>query len=628
MVAIDQMLEQAFTPVKVYWDKRCKRLAFDQVDPLHLIVPSQAQEYNENGGSDWLVHILHMSVAEYEANENYVQDADFIDRIKGSGTSDTTSDADSVNKKQSVDLKEGINCSADDNEIVLWEVYKRDRQAKTIRIETISPLLGCDEDENVVRAEFGLPYNQGCFKDGYSFPFFKIRAEIKGKGHYSSRGTIEINAPFESSLTATWNTIHDHLKFSAQPNYVNTLDAPLPNPNNVKTGPGKILPRGLELAVHPPPPATLREDMEMTRAIAEDRSQIPDLGSSQHLSGKPGVNGSTTATQINAIVGQSSQGNDLKARVFRLDLAVGLNMAWSIALQYLVPAQGAQDTSSLQYVIDNEVRTIDPSVFHDGYEIQPSGSADSWNKGAVVAKRQAYYQLFQGNPYVPLDELTKWVLEGDDPRNVKRLYRDPGITAKTQEEDQAMECLLMQSGFSPQVVPADSDKDHLVNLAQFAQDRISRGTITPELARLLLMHGQAHLQQMAQKKDPMAKQAAQQLAPLAQILGHIAQSDQPANVVQMQQPGALPQPAPPASTAAGPSGAAPSSQSEDKPSAIINALAALTKSGAPVTRDEISAAMVKAGLPPLPQGPAGTGGMPAAPPPQPKPTTLPTAAAQ
>jgi hypothetical protein len=535
MVAIDQMLEQAFSPVKVYWDAKCKRLAFDQVDPLHLIVPTAAQEYNENGGCDWLVHVLHLSVSEYRANDKFKQGDDFVKRIKGRGQSDAGASDTGTDKKQSVDLKEGINSSKNDNEIVLWEVYKRDRKDKKIRVETISPLLPCDGEENVVRAEFGLPYNQGVFKHGETFPFFKIRSEIKGKGHYSSRGVIEVNAPFESSLTKMWNTIHQHLDFSAQPNYESTVDGTMPTPNSVRTAPGAILPRGLKLAQHPPPPVSLRQDMEMTRAIAEDRTQIPDLGASNHLSGDRGAKGNVTAEQIRAIVGQSGQGNDLKARVFRLDLAQGLNMAWSLALQYLVPAQGAQDTGSLQYVIDNEVRTIEPAALHDSYEIQPNGSADSWNKGSLVSKRMAYYQTFQGNPFVPLDELTKWVLEADDPRNVKRLFRDPGITQKTQEEDQAMECLLMQSGWAPQVLPADDDKIHLLNLAQFAQDKIGRAQMTPELARLVLTHGQAHQQQLFQKKDPIAKQAAQQLAPLAQILGQIAQSDHPGNIVQMQQ---------------------------------------------------------------------------------------------
>jgi len=42
----------------------------------------------------------------------------------------------------------------------------------------------------------------------------------------------------------------------------------------------------------------------------------------------------------------------------------------------------------------------------------------------------------------------------------------------------------------------------------------------------------------------------------------------------------------------------------------MNALASLLKSGAPITRDEVSAAMVSAGLPPLGTSPA------AAPPPE------------
>lgn len=592
-VSIDQMLEQAFTPVKVYYDAQCKCLAFDQVDPLHLIVPDATQEYNQNGGTEWIVHVLHLSVPEYEANPKFKQDDDFVKQIKGTGKS-TKDSGDTSGKEQNVGLKEGINYSNNKNEIILWEVYKRDRKAKKITIETISPLLPCEESENVVRPEFGMPYNQGIFSNGQTFPFFKIRAEIKGKGHYSSRGIIEINAPFEMSLTKSWNTIHEHMDFSSQPNYSNSGVSALPSGNNFKTKPGAILPPGLTLAEHPSPPASLSEDMQMTRAIAEDRTQIPDLGASEHLTDRS-RSGKNTATQINAIVAQSGQGSDMKARVFRMDLAEGLKMAWGIALQYLanaVDAQGRPDTMSLSYVVENEIEQITPQALHAEYEITPNGSADSWNKGALVAKRMAYFDKFQGNPYVPLDELTKWVMEADDPRNVKRLFRDPGIAAKDQEEAQAMECLLMKEGFGPQVHPADDDKIHLMNLAQFAENKIQRNEMTPELAQLVLTHGAEHGQQLVKKKDPKAKQIEAQIAPLAQVLGQIAQSGGAHNILPMQPAG---QPAAPAASA---------SFGKNDPvgdaSKLMNSLASLIKAGVPITHDELNKTLAGAGLPPLP----------------------------
>lgn len=536
--AIDEMLQDGFTPIKVYWDKKCKRLAFDQVDPLHLIVPKGTQEYNQGGGCDWMVHVIHVSEAEYRANPLYKQDDEFIKSIRGKGRSDDSSEI--SGKAQAVELKEGINCSSNDNEIVLWEVYNRDRQNKRITVETISPIKGC-EPEDCVRQPFGLPYNKGVFASGECFPFFKIRAEIKGKGHYSPRGIMEINTPFEVSLSHSWNKWHEWQDFHSNPTYSSTQA--VPNVHNVKTGPGKILPAGIMPNPAPAPPTSIRDGMEMTRAIAEDRTQIPDLGASQHLSGKQGAKGDPTATQINAIVAQSGQGTDMRARVFRLDLGEGLNMGWSILLQFGVSAldeQGRPDPTSLTYMVDNEVRQLEPTAIHDNYEIVPNGSADSWNKGAQMAKRLAFYQQFQGNPFIDQGELTKWVIEGDDPRLVKRFFRDPGDQQREQMEDQAVEIGLMLLGFPAQVNPPDDDKTHLLCLSQYIERRLAmKELITPEFARLVLQHGAAHDQQLQSKKDPMLKQIRAQGAQLIQVLQAIAQSDQ-ANVIQMQANGGGP----------------------------------------------------------------------------------------
>lgn len=546
-VAIDQMLEQGFTPIKVYWDTDCKRLAFEQVDPLHLIVPSATQEYNQNGGADWMVHVLHMSVAEYRANSKFKQDDEFIKRIKGKGNKE---DSDSANKRQSVDLKEGINCSNDENEIVLWEVYKRDRRARKIEIETISPLIACEDDENVVRPSFGMPYSKGCFKSGEHFPFGKLRAEIKGKGHYSSRGIMEVNAPFEMSLTKTLNTLHEWQDFFSKPMFKNTGASPIPNAGNWKSGPGKILPAGLEPAVSAVRPDSLREDMNLMRALAEDRTQIPDFGASEHLTGNVPAN--KTATGINALVAQSNQGNDLRARTFRLDVADLLTMAWGIYQQY------ADLEETLMYLQDGERKALDQSALHDQYEITPNGSADSWNKAAVVAQRTGLYQMLQQNPYTPLDELTKYLLEAVDPRIVKRLFRDPKQVTKGQEQQQVVECLQMMVGYVPDVSAPDDDKTHLMIQDQFAKRKIQDGSMTPELAQAMIQHGTQHMGALMEKKDPMLRQVEAQLKPTAEILAQYAAQTQ-SNVISMQQPAGLPEGATqtgPQISSQGPAGAA------------------------------------------------------------------------
>jgi hypothetical protein len=550
-VGVDQMLEQGFTPIKVYWDARAKRLAWDQVDPLHLIVPSSTQEYNASGGADWLVHVLHLSVDEYRANENFEQDEDFIKRIKGKGNQEADA------KKQTVDLKEGINCSADENEIVLWEVYKRNRKDRKIEIETISPLLGCDDEENVVRPSFGMPYNRGCFASGEHFPFFKLRAEIKGKGHYSSRGLIEVNAPFEMSLTKTWNTIHEHQDFSSKPLFENAGTSPIPNAGNWKSKPGAILPPGLKLAQMPNPPSGLREDMELTRSLAEDRSMVPNFSASDHLTGT--VPKSQTATGQQLIAAQSTQGNDLRSRVLKLDMADGLLIGYSILLQY-----GNAD-EALVYLVDGKRESLDVSALHDDYEIVPNGSADSWNKPAMLQKRLAYYQTFRENEFIDQAELTKWLLEAEDPRLVKRLFRDPQVATKDQEQQQMLECLEMMEGFVPDVHQSDDDKTHLMVMDQFSIKKLQAGQVTPELAQALIQHGTQHMGALKEKKDPMLRQIEAKLKPTAEALAMIAGQGQQNVIPMMQQPAGSPQGATPIDSPLGPTGPAGAATQELQP---------------------------------------------------------------
>lgn len=528
-VAFDEMLQDGFTPVKVRWDESCKQLAWDQIDPLHIIVPNGTEEFNQNGGCDWLVHILHMSEAQYRANPKFKQEDDFVKSIKGKGR-DSDESGDSL-KRSYVELKEGVHYSENKNEIVLWEVYNRDRKGKKITIETISPLLPCNDDDqsNAVRDPFGMPYNKGIFKKGECFPFFKLRAEIKGRGHYSPRGLMEINLPFEQVISKTWKTQLRYQDFFTNPQYKNTGVNPIPNPANQKTKPGSVLQPGLEPVTHPPMPDSLREVMEFARAVAEERSQIPDLGASQHLSGSPSASGKPTATQINAIVGQSGQSSDMGARVLRLDLGEGLKMGWAILIQYM------QGQESFMYLVGQEIKTLDPTALHDEYEITPNGSADSWNKGAQIAQRQALYQQFQPDPYINKSELTKWLLEAVDSRLVKRLFRDPQVATKNQEEQQIYECLAMMVGYVPDINPLDDDKTHLMIQHKFAQKQIQEGKMTPELAQGMIAHGTQHMGALMEKKDPMLKQVEAKLKPTAEILAQFAAQGQQ-NVIQMQQP--------------------------------------------------------------------------------------------
>jgi hypothetical protein len=263
-------------------------------------------------------------------------------------------------------------------------------------------------------------------------------------------------------------------------------------------------------------------------------------------------------------------------------------MAYAIYLQY--------DKASLDYVLQGELSSLSADILHDKYLIKPNGSADSWNKSLQIQKAYQRFQSLGNNPYVDQGELTKSLIELDDPGLVKRLWRDPKIAQGDQTKLQSLETLLMLNNFGATVEPSDDDKIHLSALAQFGQQRMQeRLPITPLQAQLFKLHIQGdgkqtvgHLGQMQQKKDKQVQQYAKMLQPFLQILDQLIQSgqQQAGNVVPMQQ-----------------STKSAETQKQPDPQAnaakLINSLASARKSGIPMGIDQFNAALQEAGYPPL-----------------------------
>src|SRR6266487_3599824 len=198
-------------------------------------------------------------------------------------------------KWSEVKRREGLTTAQDPEQIVLWEIYRKSDDGDEIYVDTFSPAKMAEED--AVRSRFTLPYNHG------KFPFISFRTEIKDKGWYSPRGISEIVAAFEDSLCRLWNGKHDCMDFYNKPLFKNS--GALSNSAVIRFLPGSTLPQGVEPVEMPRPPISYDEEMQSTRALSEYRIGVPDLGANQHLTGKPSQKGDTTATQIQAIMGQS-----------------------------------------------------------------------------------------------------------------------------------------------------------------------------------------------------------------------------------------------------------------------------------------------------------------------------------
>jgi hypothetical protein len=581
LTAIDAMCMAGRSQLKIVWDFDKKAICFYSVAPYYFVVDPNVDDLHAD--ATWCVHIMQMSVAQYKRNKNFRQEKDFIARIKGREVGDYGI-AGNNQFFQTIRLREGITVPPNEDTIILFEIYCKEDDG-TVYYDTYSPK--CMQEDDAVRERQTLPY------DHKKFPFVSFRSEIKDEGWYSPRGVAEIVASFEDSLTRQWNFKHDWMDFFNRPLFKRTPGSlgGGQNTSNTKFLPGSTLPDGVEPVESKAPPLSFDQEMQTTRALAEYRINVPDLGATSHLQGRPTARGDVTATQVNAIVGQSQLTDDMRSRVFRLDLGDLFNMCWDLYKQY--------DSQSLTYVLYDTVGQLPPDALQGDYEILPNGTSDSWNKPQQLQKAIARLQMFRGSPYWRQDELEKSVMELDDPRMIKRAFTDPGQTLKEQMEVQAQEISIMLLGFPAAVQPADDDKSHIQSLEGFVQRDVQtgEGRVTPEVARLILQHGADHDNALAQKSDPALNQIRQSMQPMIQYLSQVAQSQPvPSNVVQG--PGGAGTGSP--QTAQTPGG---SEQDPIKDATLVmNALATLKKSGVPITDDEVNNALQRAGLPPLQAG--------------------------
>jgi hypothetical protein len=492
---VDTMLVHAKAIVKVRWDVEKKRVAYEAINPIYIIVPPGTEKLAD---ADWIVHVQHFSKAQYKQREAWNQDEAFVKSLCGKGTDTNRTEDEKLNR-------EGLTEGKSDEDIVVWEVFYRNAEGKWW-IKTYCPVRPRDK----LRNDFGLPYNQGVFGENVP-PFGELNAEVKDKGYYSPRGVPERVAPFEAALNKDWNTQKDYQTLTCTPMF--SAKGGLPTgTQNIRMIPGEVVPFEVNAVQFPSMPMDIGMQMQMTRMTAEQAIAAPDFGAAQNAPGqKP-----RTATEMNMVGGMANQTSDLRSRIFRRELGYLFRMAWALYIQYA--------KEQLQFFFDGELGQLKPEALNDKFLIEPSGSGDNINRQFVMARAVARMQMFKGDPDIEQRELKKSVLEADDPRLVKRLLLNAGTQAAMQKEDQAVEITTMLIGFQSEVRETDDDSAHVQCLMEFIQRRNTMGEpLSAEQMRLFAQHGQIHLQAMKKKNPQGFAQAAPVAGPLFQELMALAQ---------------------------------------------------------------------------------------------------------
>ena len=504
--AVDTMLVSGRAPVKVRWNAKRERLEFTVIPPLRLIVPPWTRSLSE---ADWICQVHTISADEYARSGLYDQDPDLVRSITGRGSE--AGIVAETNRR----LREGVTHS-DQEMIVVWEIWHRDREGRWV-VSTASPLA----PDKPLRPDFVCPYNHGPFAEG-ACPFGSFTYELKEDGWHSPRGIPERVAPFEASLNKLWNTQMDWLTLTCQPLFY-TPSGGLENNASVTFRPGQILPYEVKSVDFPPSPQDIPMQMQAARAVAEQLVTVPDFGMGQ-ASGMAGHKGAKTATEASIISQVMGNNTELRSRIFRRELGELLRMAWAICAQHM--------SGDLKFYFDSQVGQLEEAALKASYAIEPNGSGDTSNRPLQIQKAYSRLQAFSGSPYVDQAELTKSALEVDDPRIVRRLFREPEQKAASQMEDQAQEISIMGLGFPAQVQQTDDHSAHLQSLIGYIQRRIGTGErINPEQGILFAQHAMQHFEAL-KKSDPAT---AKQLAPVIQEIAQMGAAAVQAVQMQAQQ---------------------------------------------------------------------------------------------
>jgi hypothetical protein len=541
-IGIDKMLNCAVVPVKVYWDAQRERLAFEAINPIHLIVPTYTGRLAD---ADWIVHVQKYSKHAYKRIAEFDSTPETMAVICAGEAGQEGTGAGTASTYESAKLeREGITSTKTKGQIIVWEVFTRNAAGQW-EVATYSPAA----PTRPLRPPFLLPYNRGVFGEKLPPPpFFELTMERKDRGYYDPRGVVERVAPFEASLCKDWNTLKDWQTQTSNPTYSAPKGIPA-NTGTLRHVPGQIYPFELQALQQPAAPVDITAAMQGTRAVAEQLVGAPDFGTQQQ--GKD----NKTAKEVTLIANVMGQSTDMRARQFRRELGAGLRMAWAICLQYRANARSYRTLEGYA--------ELTPEALQQDYQIELNASGDNWNRQQVIQQAQSMFQMFRGDPFIEQFELRREVLNALDPRKAKKLLLNAGQQQAMQLEDQAQEISIMLLGFPAEVRETDDHLLHIQSALGFLQRRMSLGQpIGPEMVVLMHQHLSAHAQAAAKMQKDQWQQAEAQLAPQLQMLAAAAQQaqaalQQQAMMMQQQQAAlAAAQPAGPAPAAAQ-GGAAP-----------------------------------------------------------------------
>ena len=343
------MLMAGLCPVLIRWDHEDERLAFEAIEPSHLIVPQWTKEL-EKADRVAIVRINSRESSTSGIRGSRIWTLAFIDQIMGRGA---TLDGTNEWLEQLKLVREGQSYFEFKDQIVYWEIWRsaaptmerNQKIRKRMPKQWKEPGAAEAPTEEPATEDKGKPYwkillaspypdeelrqsHRNPFKHG-KLPIVRFVVEVKDNDHYSSRGIPERIGAFETSATKQWNEKNDFMTLVLSATVLVGFADPEHWEYQIHPRPGMSARRSRVSDMGPIPDA-FEEEMNYQRSVAEELCGVPDFGQGA----QDNVHDARTATEVSNIAQVMNVGVDLKARTFRSSLGQVYNLAWATLLQY------------------------------------------------------------------------------------------------------------------------------------------------------------------------------------------------------------------------------------------------------------------------------------------------------
>jgi hypothetical protein len=481
-------------------------IVMEAIDPMFILMPQEADNFED---AVEFVHVRQMPVATYKLlDSRWDTTPSTIAKIRGQEVANLTI---YVQQKK---LTEGITHTTNTNQVIIFEHWVKTKGGHTIY--TYSP----HAPDIQLRKPYGNPYKCAGKE---SVPFFSFQMEVCAEGWYAPRGVSELIAPDEQFSTKVINEWADFLTFANRPLY--TGEKEIANLQNYRWQPGEYIPgniRGVQSSV---PPISFDEMLRISRGLAEERIQVPDIGvvnpSNTNKSGSKPI----TAAESNRISALTQTGVGDTGMLFREDLAKLYRHLWGLMVQF--------KPKEFTYYAAGEVNTLPEQALHDAYLIEPDGSPDGWNRMARFQKAIGLAQATNGSPNVNPEPIWKEVLAAYGDGMVLKAFVPTNLKGANEYEDQAEKInslLVPGSGKPPFPITVKPTDDHLSRIKCNVDWIHAAGKLrTPvdPMAKQSIQKNIADHIQMLEKQNPAAAKQIKQMLQQMEMAGQQPVNGQP-----------------------------------------------------------------------------------------------------